>query len=244
MNPLLKLLADNRGRGAFRAETSGEEATIYLYDAIVNDDFFGGVSASAFVKQLSAISAPTIHLRINCPGGDVFAGRAMAQAIAEHPSTIITHVDGYAASAASYVALAAKEVIMGEGAMIMIHNAWTIAWGNASDLRQTAELLDKIDESLVATYAARTGQDAEVIREWMAAETWFSAEEAVANGFADKCAVPARKKAQASAQWNLSAYSHAPEDKAPVEAAAPPALTFSNTEHLRRRLRLVERQAA
>lgn len=240
MGLLLKLLIDNKGRGQFRADVSGGDATIYLYDAIVSDDFFGGVSAGAFVKELSGISAPTIHLRINCPGGDVFAGRAIAQALAEHPSTVIAHVDGYAASAASFVALAADEVIMGEGAMIMIHTASTIAWGNAEDMRSTADVLDKVDASLVDTYVAKTGQDAQQIRDWMAAETWFTAEEAIKYGFADKCA-PKKEKKKAEARWNLSAYANAPTPDS-VDEAPPPEAT--DTEHLRRRLRLVEEQAA
>ena len=81
---LFKLLALNKGKGFFKAETTQEEATLYLYDAIVSDSYWGGVTPLDFAKSLSAITAPTIHLRINSPGGDVFAARAMAQAIKEH----------------------------------------------------------------------------------------------------------------------------------------------------------------
>lgn len=240
MNPLLKLLADNRGRGLFRAETDGDEATLYVYDAIVSDDFWGGVSAQAFVKELAALKAGTIHLRINSPGGDVFAARAMEQAIREHGSRIVAHIDGYAASAASYLALAADEVLIAEGGFYMIHKAWTIAFGNSEDLMDTAALLEKVDASLVATYAKETGQDPAQIADWMSAETWFNAEEAVKHGFADRIAADAVKDA---ARWNLAAYAKAP----PVPPAAqpgPPPAPVADTEHLRRRLRLVERQAA
>lgn len=244
MNPLLKLLADNRGRGLFRAETNGDEATLYVYDTIVSDDYFGGVSAQAFVKELVAIKAATIHLRINSPGGDVFAARAMEQAIREHGSKIVAHIDGYAASAASYLALAADEVIIAEGGFYMIHKAWTIAWGNSEELMDTAALLEKVDASLVATYAKETGQEPEQIAAWMSAETWFNADEAVANGFADRIATDAPKD---TARWNLAAYAKAPAAPAPVAAPEPPkptAAPAADTEHLRRKLKVVERQAA
>lgn len=236
MNPLQKLLISNRGAGQFRCEAGKDEATIYLYDVIVSDDYWGGVSAQNFVKELNALDAPVIHLRINSPGGDVFAGRAMAQAIREHNSKVIAHVDGYAASAASYVALAGDEVHMAEGGFFMIHKAWTIAFGNSDDLMDTAALLEKIDNSLISTYAKETGQDEEQIGKWMAEETWFNADEAIEYGFATH---KSEDSAQASA-WDLSAYSKAPEAEKPDEkSVVTPESTTSNTDHLMRRLRLV-----
>ncbi len=236
MKHLHKLLADNRGRGFVRAEKSADEATVYLYDAIVADDYFGGVSAIGLIKELVAIDAPVIHLRINSPGGDVFAARAIEQAIREHPSRVIAHIDGYAASAASYLALAADEVHIAQGGFFMIHKAWTVAFGNADELMDTAALLEKVDESLVKTYADRTGQDADTIREWMRAETWFSADESVEHGFADKIAEAAPK---ATAEWNLEAYANAPRAKAPEAAtAAPPPAPVWDTDNLRRQLTL------
>ncbi|WP_426994460.1 head maturation protease, ClpP-related [Methylomonas sp. CM2] len=211
MHPsLIKLLALNKQRGTFRAEQTAESATVYLYDVIVSDDYWGGVAPLTFIKELLAIDAPVIHLRINSPGGDVFAARAMEQAIREHKSQIIAHIDGYAASAASYLALAADTVEMAPGGFYMIHKAWTVAFGNSKDLTDTAKLLDKIDESLVTTYATETGQDPEQIRQWMADETWFTAEEAVQYGFADSINQGADKSASNSINWDLSAYAKAP----------------------------------
>lgn len=210
-HPLLQLLAANRGKGFMRAETasSGDTATLWLYDAIVSDDYWGGISAISFAKELTAITAPTIHLRINSPGGDVFAARAMEQLMREHPSQIVAHIDGYAASAASYVALAADQVLIAAGAQYMIHKAWTVAWGNADEIKKTAALLDHIDASLVETYARETGQDPQQLADWMAAETWFNAEQAVQYGFAD--AIAGSEEAQAlAASWDLSAYRNAP----------------------------------
>lgn len=218
MHPsLIKLLALNNRRGQFRAEKTSEAATVYLYDVIVSDSYWGGVDPISFAKQLLAIDAPVIHLRINSPGGDVFAARAMEQAIREHSSQIIAHIDGYAASAASYLALAADEVQIAPGGFFMIHKAWTVAFGNSKDLTDTANLLDKIDESLVNTYVAETGQDAQQIRDWMAAETWFTAEEAVQFGFADSIASGLDKTASNKIDWDLSAYGKAPANNTDEE---------------------------
>jgi ATP-dependent Clp protease protease subunit len=210
-NRLLALTVANKDR-AKRLEilnADGPEATVYLYDAI---DSYYGVNAEAFVKDFNAITAPTIHLRINSPGGDVFDGRAIATAIAQHPSNVIAHVDGLAASAASYVAIAADSVEMAPGSFLMIHNAWTLAFGNADDLLSTAALLEKIDASLAADYSKKTGKSQSQIAEWMSAETWFSAEEAVTEGFASSIAETAPEGVENA--WDLSAFAHAPKAKA------------------------------
>jgi ATP-dependent Clp protease, protease subunit len=231
MHPLTRLLISNRGRGFFRAEkpaANAEEATVWLYDYITSDDYWGGVSALSFAKELVGITAPTIHLRINSPGGDVFAGRAMEQIIREHKSKIVTHVDGYAASAASYVAIAGDEVEISPGGMFMIHKAWTLAMGNADDLAATAALLNQIDETLVATYARETGQSVEDIVAWLSAETWMTAEQSVERGFADRIASSADKSAnQNRAQWDLSAYKNAPAK--PTSPNAADTVTVTTT---------------
>ena len=221
-NRLTQLLADNRGLAGRRFEvrakpkaadaTDGaDEAEIFLYDAIVDSDleaeWWGGVSPQAFVKELRAITASTIHLRINSPGGSVFAARAIETALREHKALVIVHIDGLAASAATFVAMAGNEIRMAPGAMFMIHKAWTYAWGNANDLRVTADLLEKVDGTLVTTYAKRTGASAEQITEWMAAETWFTAEEARDAGFVDQVTEgDVEAQASASLNWNLSAF--------------------------------------
>lgn len=238
MNPYLKLMVSNKGKGSFKAEATAEAATVYLYDAIVNTkeeaDWYGGVDPKSFIDAIKAIDAPVINLRINCPGGSVFAGRAMEQALREHPAKVIAHVDGYSASAASFLMMAADEIVMASGAMVMIHKAWTMAYGNADDLIQTADLLEKIDSTLVETYAARTGADAKQIASWMAAETWFTAQEAVDAGFADSVAAT-KAKAQA---WDLSAYTNAPKpeakEKAPEPEPAPEQPKFDKQAAMRR----------
>lgn len=208
MNPLHKLLLMNRGKGSpLSVKAEADETTLYLYDAIVTDEitaeWLGGVAADTFVKTVAGIKSGTIKLRINSPGGDVFAGRAMAQALKETDAKVIAYVDGFAASAASYVALAADEVRIADGGMFMIHQAWSIAFGNSEDMLSMADLLEKIDDSLVATYEKETGQSAEQLREWMKAETWFTAQESIDYGFADGMA---EAKVTNMNSWDLSAY--------------------------------------
>lgn len=254
MHPLQRLLVSNRGRGFFRADAgTADEATLYLYDTIVSDEltaeWWGGVAPQSFVKALLAIDAPVIHLRINSPGGDVFAGRVIEQAIREAKATVIAHVDGYAASAASYVALAADEVVIAPGGFFMIHKAWSIGYGNSDDLMQLAGLLDKIDSTLVDTYVAKTGQERQQIIDWMSDETWFTADEAVAAGFADRIAECVPK---ASAKFDVSAYANAPEGASAGAVGSPPAAAAAqreaaakaHTDHLRRRIALIEKTTA
>ena len=245
-NGLFALLAANKGRGQFHAQATAEgEATIWLYDTIVSDDYWGGVSALTLGKQPADYrDKAVIHLRINSPGGDVFAGRAMETLLAEHPAKIVSHIDGYAASAASYVALAGEERIISPGGMVMIHKAWTMTWGNADDIRKTAALLDQIDETLVATYAAKTGQTPDQLRDWIAAETWFTADDAIKYGFAtsisgqdEKAPEPTETENRAPA-WDLAAYARAPKPPTPSprkpEAHAPAPDTFDRAAALRR----------
>lgn len=218
---LLALITANRDRPKRREvkNAGGAEATVYLYDSI---DPYYGVNAEAFVKDFAAITAPTIHLRINSPGGDVFDARAIATAIAQHPSNVVAHIDGLAASAASYIAIAADEVEMAPGSFLMIHKAWTFAFGNSEDLLSTAALLEKIDGSLAADYAKKTGKSNAQIEDWMSAETWFTAEEAVAEGFAGRISEDPEETVDNA--WDLSVFAHAPKLKA-APAKKPDAAT-------------------
>lgn len=229
-NRLSQLLRNNADKGAgIRAEGN----TLYLYDVIGD----WGVPAAGFAKALAAMTADVVHLRINSPGGDVMDGRAMATAIAQYPGKVISHIDGLAASAATYVAIAASEVEISEGAFFMIHNAWAVAIGNKASMTEMAALLDKVDGTIIADYKRKTGKDEAQIVSWMGAETWFTAQEAVDHGFVDRI-VPAAKSGGDAKAWNLGAYKNAP-----AALTAPPAnepdfaeIAASNE----RRLRLLE----
>lgn len=231
---LMQLFLSNQGvNRTTRIEQNGREATVYIYD-IIGADWAGGVSAAEFVPMLVALDVDTIHLRINSPGGDVFDGRTIATALAQHPARIVAHIDGQAASAATYVALAADEVEIAEGGFFMIHQAWTIAIGNADEFQKTVDLLRKVDASIVADYQRKTGKDEKQIVEWMAATTWFTAEEAVEFGFVDRIA-PGQKAAKN--QWNLAAYGNAPAALTEPETDPEPTI---DRDALERRLSLLE----
>jgi ATP-dependent Clp endopeptidase proteolytic subunit ClpP len=158
-----------------------------------------GVSAKAFLSAAREISARDIVLEINSPGGDVFAGIAMyngLRALADAGKTIKVKIMGIAASAASLVAMAGDTIEMPANTMMMIHNPWTFAMGDADEMRATADVLDGISNGLIATYAKRTGKSNEDIKVLLDAETWFSAEEAVAAGFATTVTDKVEAKAQ------------------------------------------------
>lgn len=228
---LLKLLRDNAKLeiSNLRVENKDDTADIYLYDVI--DDYFG-ISATAFNKELSALKGKPVNLRINSPGGDVFAGRAMATAIANH-GNVTAYIDGLAASAATYVALAAKEVQIADGAMFMIHNAWTMAFGDKTDLTATASLLDKIDQTIIADYAKKTRKPTDEIAAMMTAETWMSAQEALDGGFVDSIFTGNKIENK----WDLSAFENAPVAK---EIAEEQPITNHLREACERRLRLLK----
>lgn len=251
-NRLNKLYADNRKAAARKfevvAKADTNEVEIFLYDHIVSSEeeaeWFGGVAPESFVKAIKGLDVDTIHLRINSPGGSVFAARAMEQALRDHKSKVIVHIDGLAASAATFIAMAGDEVIPAKGAMFMIHKAWTGMWGNADDLRKEADLLDKIDGTLAETYASKTGKSVDQISAWMADETWFTAAEMLEHGFATSIA---ETEAKASA-WNLSAYDKAPApahpdpEPAPAPVAAEPeAITEEHRARLTQRLNFISR---
>lgn len=227
---------------------AGDVATVYVYDMIGGWD---GVQAKDFVVAFNAIQAPQIDLRINSPGGSVFDARAMATAVASHPSRVTAHIDGIAASAASWLALAADEVVMAEGAFVMIHNSQAVGMGDKRVMTDLAIVLDQLDQSFVNDYMAKTGKSQDEIAAWMDAETWFSATDAVGHGFADRIATTKK----ATNQWNLSVYQNAPVElkqpsdapsasPEPVNEQAPVQETGAPAQVQRHFALLVERIAA
>lgn len=249
---ILQLLRDNASRTkqpTNLVRNSTTEATIYIYDVI---DGFWGVSAKSVIDALASVAdVPTVHIRINSPGGDVFEGRAIVEAIKRFAGKTIAHVDSLAASAATSIAIAADEVEIATGAFFMIHNASAMVWGDKAAMRDTADLLEKVEGTIIADYIAKTGQDAAAITAWMDAETWFTADEAIANGFVDRLAATATAENKAAKAWNLSAYAKAPAAllepaAAPIPAApAPvadpaPAPAASATQTNTNRLRLLQ----
>ncbi len=237
MNPFMRMQLANKGKGdGIRADAS----TIWIYDVIAGDSeeaaWFGGISPDQFIKALSQTTGP-VTLRINSPGGSVFGAQAMVSAMRAHPAPITARVDSLAASAASVIACEAATLEIVQGGMLMVHKAWGMAVGNEADMRDTADLLAKIDGQIAATYARRAEGDVEEWLATMAAETWFDAAEAVAAGLADR--VIDENLQRPAAQWDLSAYAAAPviepeAEPAPVEE--PKDLRPARTRQLAARL--------
>ena len=171
-----------------------KEATVYLYGDIGG---WFGMDHLEWVKDFNKITADTIHLRIDSSGGDIFAARAMKTAVMQHKAKVIAHIDGLAASAASFFAMGADEVEIVEGGFFMIHNALSFldifGYFNVEDLNKLLDdigkekdLHAKINESIANDYVKKTGNSQEKLLEWMDFETWFTAKEALDNNFADR----------------------------------------------------------
>lgn len=191
--------------------------TLQIYDAI--DDWYG-VSAEMVTRALAGFDGDTIHVRLNSPGGDVFEARAIMVALVEHSADVIVHIDGLAASAAGFLTLAGKEVKIADGAFLMIHNASSIVAGTAKDMRARAELLDKVEATIVKSFEQRSKATTEQLNSWMNEESWFSAEEALEYGFADEI-VPT---VEAKARFDLSGYRNTPKSLLEPEVEETPAL--------------------
>jgi ATP-dependent protease ClpP protease subunit len=174
--------------GWFRMSAAdGERADVWIYGPIGADPWDDGAVASAsFVKDLRGITAPAIDLHINSPGGFVFDGIAIHAALRNHPATVRVTVDGLAASAASFVAMAGDRIAVEKPAKMMIHDAGGIVLGNSADMRTMADLLDELSDTIAGIYADRAGGPVAGWRDAMRAETWYSAEQAVAAGLADE----------------------------------------------------------
>ena len=145
-----------------------------------------GVSAKQFITDLKSIPATDrIVLKIHSPGGEVFDGNAIFNAL-QRRGNVEVQIEGLAASMATVISLAGMPVKMAANGFYMIHNPWGVAMGDAAELRDQAQLLDKIRSNMVGAYAAKSGQSAEQIQAWMDSETWFTAEEALSAGFVDE----------------------------------------------------------
>jgi ATP-dependent Clp protease, protease subunit len=160
-------------------------ATISIYDQIGLDPWSGeGVTAKRIGGALRSIGAKDVTVNVNSPGGDFFEGVAIYNLLKDHPGKVTVRVMGLAASAASVIAMAGDEVLMGDGAFLMIHNAWAVAVGNRNDMRQAADLLEPFDGAMAQVYSAKTGMKLDEVTRMMDAESWIGADQAVDLGFA------------------------------------------------------------
>jgi len=196
-------------------DASKKEATVYVYDEIWNY----GINAKDFVKEINNLDVDTIHLRIDSPGGDVFAARAMQTALKQHKAKVIAHIDGCAASAATFLAMGADEIEIVEGGFFMIHKAAMVidilGYYNEDNLvklidevGKQVEFLRKVDDSIVTDYAQKTGKSADEIKAWMTETKWFSAQEALDAGFVDRI----YEGKPVENRFDLSFFSNAPKE--------------------------------
>jgi ATP-dependent protease ClpP protease subunit len=232
----------------------GAVARIHLYDVIDSWGGYWGVSAEEFVEALDTIADDVTELRvhINSPGGEVYEAIAIANALRNHSARVVAVVDGLAASAASYIAATADELVMGEDTEFMIHDPWAVAVGDAAGFREYADHLDRIGNNLAAAYARKAGGTAEDWRAVMIDEAWYSAQETVDAGLADRlgpietegdAAVVESEEddeeqlaAAALTAAGAKALSRAEADKAPDVTPDPPVDDAPDREARRREL--------
>lgn len=177
----------------FRMQAKEDQtADIYIYDEIGG----WGISARRFTEDLISLgNLSHIDLHIHSPGGEVFDGIAIYNQLKNHSATITVFIDGLAASMASVIAMVGDTVIMPKNAMMMIHKPWGVSWGDANDMREYADLLDKLENVLIPAYVAKTGKTTEEITAMLEQETWLDGDECVEHGFADKVIEPVKAMA-------------------------------------------------
>ena len=159
---------------------------LIIYGDIGESMWGDSVTASSVKNMLDRMDQGDLTVRINSPGGSVFDGFAIYNMIRQRDGKTTVYVDGLAASAASVIAMAGDDVVMGQASMLMIHDPYTMSVGGSEYMRKTADMLDKIKESIVAAYESRSEQGAEIISQMMTDETWFTADESVSMGFANR----------------------------------------------------------
>ncbi len=177
----------------FRMQAKEDQtADIYIYDEIGG----WGISARRFTEDLLSLgNLSHINLHIHSPGGEVFDGIAIYNQLKNHSATITVYIDGLAASMASVIAMVGDTVIMPKNAMMMIHKPWGVSWGDANDMREYADLLDKLENVLIPAYVAKTGKTTEEMTAMLEQETWLDGDECVEHGFADKVIEPVKAMA-------------------------------------------------
>ena len=206
-------MAHNRQWYSFKNMDSGTPE-LFIYDDI--DDWWG-VSAQSIVDQIRDLDATDIDVRINCRGGMVFEGIAIYNALRLHKANIHIKVDGLAASIASVIAMAGDTVTMAENSMLMIHNPYGWASGDAEAMRKTADVMDKIADSIAVSYTARTGKTIEEMKALMDEETWYTAAEALESGLVDQVDSPVK----AAACFDISMFNNAPKGWGGFEQPTP-----------------------
>lgn len=233
-----------RDKPPIRAELHADEldegvARLRLYDPIDSWGGYWGVSAKEFADVLDGLGdVGEIRLHVNSPGGEVFEGVAIMNLLRSHSARVVAVVDGLAASAASFIAASADELVMNPNTELMIHDAWGIGIGPAETMRDLATRLDALSDNIASVYQRKAGGTVGDWRRAMLAETWYAADEAVTAGLADRVDDGDAPDADAAAKdaFDLSVFRNAGRDAAPEPEAAPtPVAVDGDAEQWRRR---------
>lgn len=211
------------------AKAGAKTATVYLFDEIG----FWGTSAKDFAREVAGLDVEDIQLHVNSPGGEVFDAIAILNTLRAHKAKVTVTVDGLAASAASVIAMGGDEVVMARNSELMIHDPMGLVVGNSADMAEMVQRLDQSADNLASIYAEKAGGEAATWRKAMQAETWYTAQEAVDAGLADRVDAKATADAATTARFNLSIFNHAGRAKAPapqIPPAEPPAATPTTPE--------------
>lgn len=172
------------------ADKASEDTTLNIYSEIGETWDGTGMTPKIVSSVLRQAAGKDLTVNINSPGGSFFDGLAIYTLLKDYSGKVKVRVIGMAASAASVIALAGGEIQMAPGAFMMIHNAWTIALGNRHDMTEAAGMLEQFDQSMIELYAQHTGLSVKEVGKMMDAETWISASDAIAKGFADSLMEP------------------------------------------------------
>lgn len=184
--PWYQIVARNQPGNKAAGNKSGTRAEVRIYTDIGVSFWGDGITAEEFSNDIAALDVDQLDVRINSGGGSAWEGVTIANAIRRHPAHTTAYVDGLAASAASYIARAADEVVISKYGQFMVHDGIGAIMGNAAEMKAAADTLDKLSDSVAAMYADWAGDDVKAWRKRMSAETWFNAEESVAVGLADR----------------------------------------------------------
>lgn len=210
---------------SYRLVAKGKTAELYLYGYVGGWDEITDVRVANDLKAIGRVDL--INVRLNSFGGDVTQGYAIYNLLISNRARVEVDIDGAACSIASIIACAGDHIRMARNALYMIHDPAGAAFGNAADLRKTADLLDQVREQLVETYVKRTGLEAGAVSEYMTAETWFKAPDAAQLGFVDEIT----DALDIAASADLSRFANVPQWAR--KRAAPPAAPLNNAARAR-----------
>lgn len=210
-----------------KASANGKTADVFIYGEITKYAWeeYGEVSSITFKNELDELGdgIETINLYINSPGGSVFETMAIIAMLQRHPAKVISYIDGIGASCASVLPMISDKIIMYANSMLMIHNAWTYASGNADKLRKAADDIERINQSMVQHYLTRAGDklDEDILKQLLDAETWLSADEAMEYGLCDEIISANHAAACLDEKW-AKEYKNIPQQLVNIQGSISP----------------------